>query len=209
MLIDGSAGNKDDCLDAYVLAATLRTDDHRWRPLREDHPETKAPRAMRRARKDLVAIRVQVVNHSGPISRWRSLEHSDCSASTTPSRWLSCADSPPRPKLRGSHRHAWSGDSDRSATAKSSPRRRCTGTSTARPPDSPSVEAQARGQITPGLVTTIETLTAEIIRIETQIRKHFDAHPDQKIFTSLPQPGNGQSGNPFGGDRGLPRAVPF
>ncbi len=36
----GSAGNKDDRLDAYVLADTLRTDGHRWRPLREDHPET-------------------------------------------------------------------------------------------------------------------------------------------------------------------------
>jgi hypothetical protein len=39
----GSAGNNDR-LDAYVLADTLRTDGHRWRPLREDHPETKALR---------------------------------------------------------------------------------------------------------------------------------------------------------------------
>ncbi|MCQ4152393.1 IS110 family transposase [Rhodococcus qingshengii] len=58
----GSAGNKDDRLDAYVLADTLRTDGHRWRPLREDHPETKALRAMCRARKDLVETRVQVMN---------------------------------------------------------------------------------------------------------------------------------------------------
>ena len=58
----GSAGNKDDRLDAYVLADTLRTDGHRWRPLREDHPETTAQRAMCRARKDLVETRVQVMN---------------------------------------------------------------------------------------------------------------------------------------------------
>ena len=32
----GSAGNKDDRFDAYVLADTLRTDGHRWRQLRED-----------------------------------------------------------------------------------------------------------------------------------------------------------------------------
>ncbi|WP_454836827.1 transposase [Rhodococcus qingshengii] len=51
------------------------------------------------------------------------------------------------------------------------------------------VEAQARGQITTALVTAIETLTAEITRIEAQIRKLFDAHPDQKIFTSLPRSG--------------------
>ena len=32
----GSAGNKDDRFDAYVLADTLRTDGHRWKPLRPD-----------------------------------------------------------------------------------------------------------------------------------------------------------------------------
>ncbi|MDI9918714.1 transposase [Rhodococcus sp. IEGM 1379] len=58
----GSAGNKDDRRGAYVLADTLRTDGHRWRPLREDHPESKALRAMCRARKDLVETRVQVMN---------------------------------------------------------------------------------------------------------------------------------------------------
>ncbi|MCJ0907230.1 transposase [Rhodococcus sp. ARC_M6] len=58
-----------------------------------------------------------------------------------------------------------------------------------RPPGSSPVEAEARGQITTALVTTIETLTAEITRIEAQIRKLFDAHPDQKIFASLPRSG--------------------
>jgi Transposase len=42
----GSAGNKDDRFDAYVLADTLRTDGHRWKPLREDSPQTKALRAL-------------------------------------------------------------------------------------------------------------------------------------------------------------------
>ena len=49
-------------MDAYVLADTLRTDGHRWRPLREDHDQTKALRALCRARKDLVETRVQVLN---------------------------------------------------------------------------------------------------------------------------------------------------
>ena len=30
----GSAGNKDDRFDAYLLADALRSDGHRWRPLR-------------------------------------------------------------------------------------------------------------------------------------------------------------------------------
>jgi Transposase len=39
----GSAGNKDDRFDAYVLADTLRTDGHRWKPLRPDTEATRAP----------------------------------------------------------------------------------------------------------------------------------------------------------------------
>lgn len=58
----GSAGNKDDHLDAYVLADTLRTDGHRWKPLRPDHDDTRALRALCRSRKDLVETRVQIVN---------------------------------------------------------------------------------------------------------------------------------------------------
>src|SRR5438477_6921367 len=56
----GSAGNKDDRFDAYVLADTLRTDGHRWKPLRPDTGPTRALRAACRSRKDLVETRVLV-----------------------------------------------------------------------------------------------------------------------------------------------------
>ena len=58
----GSAGNKDDRFDAFVLADTLRTDRARLRPLVPDSPATVALRATCRARKDLVAHRVAVAN---------------------------------------------------------------------------------------------------------------------------------------------------
>jgi len=58
----GSAGNKGDRLDAYVLADTLRTDNLRWQRPVEDEPNTKALRALCRARKDLVQTRVALVN---------------------------------------------------------------------------------------------------------------------------------------------------
>jgi hypothetical protein len=45
-----------------MLADTLRTDGHRWRALRGDHGDTRALRALCRARKDRVETRVQVVN---------------------------------------------------------------------------------------------------------------------------------------------------
>jgi transposase len=59
----GSAGNKDDRFDAFVLADTLRTDRARLVPLTRDSDATIALRRTCRARKDLVAHRV-----AGPIS---------------------------------------------------------------------------------------------------------------------------------------------
>ena len=58
----GSAGNKDDRFDAYVLADTLRTDRARLRVLTPDSPATLTLRATCRARKDLVNTRVAVAN---------------------------------------------------------------------------------------------------------------------------------------------------
>ncbi len=58
----GSAGNKCDRSDAYVLADCLRTDGHRWEPLRPGSPATVTLRSHVRARKDLVATRVAVAN---------------------------------------------------------------------------------------------------------------------------------------------------
>ena len=58
----GSAGNKDDALDAFVLADVLRTDRRRLRPLERDGDRTRAVRALTRARKDLIAARVALGN---------------------------------------------------------------------------------------------------------------------------------------------------
>ena len=58
----GSAGNKDDRFDAFVLADTLRTDRARLRPLTPDSPATVTLRQACRARKDLVAHRVGLAN---------------------------------------------------------------------------------------------------------------------------------------------------
>jgi len=58
----GSAGNKDDRFDAYVLADTLRTDRIRLRPLVPDGPATVALRTSCRARKELIGHRVSMAN---------------------------------------------------------------------------------------------------------------------------------------------------
>lgn len=58
----GSAGNKDDRFDAFVLADALRTDAGRWALVRPDQPETLALRMLVRARQDLVGHRIAVAN---------------------------------------------------------------------------------------------------------------------------------------------------
>jgi transposase len=56
------ARGKSDGFDAYVLAELARTDMHRLRLLVPDSDETKALRALVRAREDLVATRVALAN---------------------------------------------------------------------------------------------------------------------------------------------------
>jgi transposase len=57
-----AAGGKSDNFDAFVLAELARTDSHRFRVLTPDSDQTKALRALTRAREDLVAHRVELAN---------------------------------------------------------------------------------------------------------------------------------------------------
>lgn len=57
-----AAGGKSDPGDAYILADVLRTDGHRFRPLRPPSDSMRALRALTRARDALVAERVTVGN---------------------------------------------------------------------------------------------------------------------------------------------------
>jgi hypothetical protein len=58
----GSAGNKDDRFDAYVLADTVRTDRHRLTARTQDGSQTVTLRMTVRARRDLIAARVAMAN---------------------------------------------------------------------------------------------------------------------------------------------------
>jgi transposase len=186
----GSAGNKDDRFDAYVLADTLRTDGHRWRALREDHDDTRALRALCRARKDLVETRVQLLNQlrcnlelalPGAIGlffkpdskitlaflrRFPTAEKVDWLSVKRLESWLAS---------RG-----YSGGVSAAVLFQ-----RLTDAA----PGLVGAEGQARGRITLGLVTMIETLNAEVEAIEQQMSVLLGAHPDQHIFTSLPRSG--------------------
>ena len=56
------AAGKSDGFDSFVLAELARTDRHRFRVLVPDSDQTKALRAMTRAREDLVRTRVALAN---------------------------------------------------------------------------------------------------------------------------------------------------
>jgi transposase len=186
----GSAGNKDDRLDAYVLADTLRTDGHRWRALREDSDDTRALRALCRVRKDLVEARVQVLNQlrsnlelalPGSVGLFARSNSKITLAFLTrfPTAdkvaWLS-----PRRLQAWLTSIGYTGG----VTAATLFERL-----THAAPGLTGAEGAARGRITLGLVRMVAALNAEIEQIEHDISQLFSNHPDQHIFTSLPRSG--------------------
>ena len=57
-----TSGGKSDGFDAFVLCELARTDHHRFRVLVCDSDDTKALRALSRARENLVRVRVELAN---------------------------------------------------------------------------------------------------------------------------------------------------
>jgi Transposase len=86
----GSAGNKDDRFDAYMLADTLRTDRARLRPLQPDTPATTTLRATVRARRDLSPTGSRSATNCAPTCSAPSPARSACSPNwTARSAWRS------------------------------------------------------------------------------------------------------------------------
>jgi hypothetical protein len=108
----GSAGNKDDSFDAFVLADTVRTDRARLRPLTPDSAATVTLRMTVRARQDLPRPGSRWATSCGPTCRPPCRPprpaRSDCSAtSTATSPCRSCAASPARTRPTGSRWPGW------------------------------------------------------------------------------------------------------
>lgn len=186
----GSAGNKDDRFDAFVLADTLRTDRGRLRPLTPDTAATVALRALCRARKDLVIHRVRVANQlrahlnrvypapiglfdalDSPISL-RFLTRFDCQDRLdwlTPKRlstWLSSVGYKGRTDATVLHARL-----------------------SARPRGLTEADGALYVGITTALVATLTNLVSQITQLSAQIAAQLAVHADAHIFTSLPRSG--------------------
>jgi transposase len=186
----GSAGNKDDRFDAYVLADTLRTDRARLAPLTPDSPATVSLRRACRARKDLVSHRVGVANQlrahlrnafpgaaglfaeiDSPISllflaRFPTQDSADWLSPRRLAAWL-----------------ASSGYSGRTDPAVLHARL------TAAPRGATGDDGTAQAHITLALHAVLTTLTEQIKTLSGQIGEQLALHSDAHIFTSLPRSG--------------------
>lgn len=186
----GSAGNKDDRFDAYVLADTLRTDRTRLRPLTHDSEATKTLRATVRARRDLVKHRVALCNQLRAhlqaafpgavglfsdldsqislkfLARFDSQERADWLSVKRLAAWLSsvgyCGRKDP---------------ADLFAHLQAAPRG----------PVGP--DGAARAHVTRAMLSVLAELVEQIATLEAQIAEQLALHADAHIFQSLPRGG--------------------
>jgi transposase len=186
----GSAGNKDDRFDAYVLADTLRTDRLRLRPLTTDSPATVMLRQTCRARRDLVAHRVALANQlrahlqnafPGAVGLFADLD------STISLRFLARFDCQDRADWLSPRRlAAWLasvGYCGRTSPEKLHARL------TAAPRGATGEHGTAAAHITRALLTALSTLVEQIKTLTEQIDEQLELHADAHIFTSLPRSG--------------------
>ena len=186
----GSAGNKDDRFDAYVLSDVVRTDIRRLVPMVCDSEQATALRSSVRARRDLVGHRVAAANQlrahlqgvfpaaaelfadiDSPItltflSRFTTQEQADWLSPRRMTAWLASV--------------GYSGGTDPAvlhARLLAAPRGR-TGQ-----------HAGVHAGTTLALVAVLRTLNTQIQVLAASIGTQLAAHPDAAIFTSLPRSG--------------------
>jgi len=186
----GSAGNKDDRFDAYVLADTLRTDRARLRPLTPDSPATVALRGTCRARKDLVGHRVALANQlrahlqtaiPGAVGLFHELD------SAISLKFLTRFDTQDKLDWLSPKRlAAWLANAGYSGRIDPAVLH---GRLAAAPRGLTGADGAAPAHTTRALLTVLASLVQQIKALSEQIGEQLDLHADAHIFTSLPRSG--------------------
>jgi len=182
-----TSGGKSDQFDAFVLCELARTDSHRFRVLVPDSDETKALRALTRAREDLVQMKVALTNQlraelerfwPAPVGLFSEL------GSAISLAFLERCPSPIDARGLGEKRlaaflarHRYSGR--KSATQlleklRAAPEGRAG-----------EHEIEARRAVVLALVATLRPLTTKISELTFEIAHRVRAHHDGEIFLSL------------------------
>lgn len=186
----GSAGNKDDRFDAYVLADVVRTDRRRLTPLTRSTAATRALRSSVRARRDLVTHRVGVANQLrahlqivfpaaaglfAAIDSSISLSFIERYPTQTKADWLT-----PTRLANWLRTVAYSG--------RTSPDVLHTRLLAA-PRGTTDTDSDAHARTTMAFVAVLRTLNTQIDTLHDAIAAQLDVHPDAPIVTSLPRSG--------------------
>jgi transposase len=181
------SGGKSDRFDAFVLCELARTDSHRFRVLIAESDETKALRAVSRAREDLVQARVALANQlRAELERFwpgAAVIFADVD-SPIGLAFLARYPSPIDANSLGEKRlaaflarHAYCGRKQPMqllAKLRDAPHGRAG-----------EAELEARRAIVLALVAALRPIVAKISELTREIADRVHAHPDGHVFLSL------------------------
>jgi transposase len=182
-----ASGGKSDHFDAFVICELARTDSHRFRVLEPDSDQTKALKALTRAREDLVTARVALANQlraelerfwPGPADLFSSLD------SLISLAFLRRYPSPLDAQRLGVQRLA-AFLASQHYTGRKTPEELLVKLKAAAVACTGEIEAQAGREVVLALVATLETLGKQVKQLDRQIASTIRAHPDGEIFLSL------------------------
>ena len=182
-----ASGGKSDRFDRFVVCELARTDRHRFRLLEPDCDQTKAIRALVRAREDLVGARVALANQlraelerfwPAPIGLFQKLD------SPISLAFLGRYPSPQDARGLGQKRlaaflqaHRYSGHKspvELLGRLRSAPAGRAG-----------EIETRTRRGIVLRLTETLELMVEQISELEAEIAQALDSHPDGELFRSF------------------------
>ena len=186
-----SHGGKSDASDAYLLADLLRTDGHRFQPLRAQSDDIRALRALVRGRDDLVATRVQLANQLRSLlqSFWPGA--AEVFADVDSPIALAFVQRYPTPESAvrlGPKRmaafcaqHAYSGrrNPDELLQRLRQSAQTILG----------ELEIDAKGEMVLALARTLSTLVEQVRLVSSRIEHHIAAIDDGRIIMSFPRAG--------------------
>ena len=184
-----TSGAKSDPGDAFVLAELARTDAHNHRPVAGDSELSEAVKVLTRAHQSLIWTRRRQLNqlrstlrefYPAAIEAFDDLGTGDALAVLAAAPTPALARTLSRSKIASALRR---GGRQRRVDERAEQIRAALRTEQLQ---APPLVADAMGSSVTALVAVAVELNAQISRLESELAKHFDQHPDAKIIRSLP-----------------------